>query len=84
MFGLIAVLMQSKSREREGGDNFSWSPYSWVLNNLFHPDLSIRLQPGLVLLQKQGQSCRCWKLQDLVETVLAAMWCKKGIFSLLP
>lgn len=45
--------MQSKSREREGGDRFSWSPYSWVLNNLFHPDLRISPQPGPVLLQKQ-------------------------------
>lgn len=45
--------MQSKSREREGGDRFSWSPYSWVLNNLFHPDLRISLQPGPVLLQKE-------------------------------
>lgn len=45
--------MQAKSREREGGDHFSWSPYSWVLNNLFHPDLRISLQPGPVRLQKQ-------------------------------
>lgn len=45
--------MQSKSREREGGDHISWSPYSWVLNNLFQPDLRISLQPGPVLLQKE-------------------------------
>lgn len=45
--------MQAKSREREGGDHFSRSPYSWFLNNLFHPDLRISLQPGPVLLQKE-------------------------------
>lgn len=45
MLALIVILMQSKSREREPGDNFSWSPSSWVLNNWSYQDIRIRLQP---------------------------------------
>lgn len=34
--------------------NFPWSPCCWVLNNLFHHSLRIRLQSAPVLLQKCG------------------------------
>lgn len=73
MFALIAILMHSKRKERERGDNFSQSPCSWVLNNLFHQDLRFRLQPALVLLQKCGGLVQGPSLQ-----LLSALLCSSA------